>query len=240
MKFSWKNDLEFDFRHFRPKSLLEPEYRYLWMLLFWPIFGIFFAAVERLPVTRVYHPVSCAMDALIPFNEIFVIPYYFWFIYLIGTIVFLFFYDVKAFKQMMRFIIFTYGVTMIVYLVYPTCQNLRPAVFARDNILTHIVKALYAFDTNTNVCPSIHVLGSLAAMFPSWHSKRFSGRGRFIMTILCALICVSTLFIKQHSVLDVMWGMILGIVGYLVTIVYYEPIRNWFRLLTGRSEDKMA
>lgn len=240
MKFSWKNDLEFDFRHFRFNRLTEPQYRYLWMLLFWPVFGVFFAVVERLGGGRVYHEVSCAMDALIPFNEVFVIPYYFWFIYEIGTLVFLFCYDVKAFKHMMRFIIFTYGVTMIVYLVYPTCQNLRPAVFARDNVLTHIVRYLYNFDTNTNVCPSIHVLGSLAAMFASWHSKRFNGWGRFIMTILAALICVSTLFIKQHSVLDVMWGMILGIVGYLVSIVYYEPIRNGFHVLAARSEDKMA
>lgn len=48
---------------------------------------------------------------------------------------------------------------MLIYLVFPTCQDLRPTQFARDNILTRFVAWFYNFDTNTNVCPSIHVLG---------------------------------------------------------------------------------
>ena len=42
---------------------------------------------------------------------------------------------------------------------------LRPEVFARDNALTRAVAWFYTFDTNTNVCPSLHVIGSAAALF---------------------------------------------------------------------------
>ena len=71
----------------------------------------------------------CALDDLIPFNEWFLIPYLFWFVYLIGAVAYTFFFDVPGFRRMMRFVMITYSVTLIIYFLFPTCQMLRPEVF---------------------------------------------------------------------------------------------------------------
>jgi hypothetical protein len=93
------------------------------------------------------------------------------------------------------------------FVLYPTCQNLRPEVFARDNFLTELMAWFYTTDTSTNVCPSLHVCGSLAAAFGLVDTKRFSAPGRRAVILLIAMtICVSTVFVKQHSILDMLWG----------------------------------
>ena len=65
----------------------------------------------------------------------------------------------------MQFIIITYSAAILIYMRFPNCQELRPLVFERDNILTRFMAGFYQFDTNTNVCPSVHVIGSAAVMF---------------------------------------------------------------------------
>ena len=100
------------------------EFRHVKLLLFWPLFGIMFSFVERFYNVGSYYVMHCAFDDAIPFCEWFLIPYLFWFVYLIGTLVYTFFFDVPAFKRMMRFIICTYTITMVIYLLFPTCQNL--------------------------------------------------------------------------------------------------------------------
>ena len=73
-------------------------------------------------------------------------------------------FDTAGFRKFMWFIILTYTATCIIYLIYPSQQELRPETFRRDNLLTRFMTWFYAFDTNTNVCPSLHVIGSLAVL----------------------------------------------------------------------------
>ena len=210
-----------DYRKLRLNNLNSPQFRHLYLLLFWAVFGVFFLAVERL-IPRTYHPVWCQLDDLIPFCEWFFIPYMFWFVFLVGMLAYTLFFDVPAFKRMMYFVMITYGVTMIVYLVYPTCQELRPTEFPRDNFLTRFAAWFYAFDTNTNVCPSLHCVGSLAVAFAAWDTKRFSSRGwKAAFMGMAVLISVSTVFVKQHSVIDVMWAYVLCFGAY--ALVYKLP-----------------
>lgn len=88
-----------------------------------------------------------------------------------------FFVDVPAFRRMMYFVIVTYTITVLIYLFFPTCQNLRPEAFVRNNLLTRFIELFYSFDTNTNVCPSLHVIGSVAAMFGLWDCKALQSVG---------------------------------------------------------------
>lgn len=211
-----------DYRKLRLHNLNSPEFRHLWLLLFWPVFGILFAMVEKDVFNPVYTPVWCPLDDRIPFCEWFLIPYLFWFVFLVGMHLYLLLFDVPAFRRFMYYIMITYGVTMAIYLIYPTCQELRPAEFARDNFLTRFMAAFYAFDTNTNVCPSIHVEGSIAVALAAWDTPRFQTplwRTVFLGTAL--LISVATVFVKQHSVLDVFWALVLCAAAWVV--VYGIP-----------------
>lgn len=159
----------------------------------------------------------CPLDDLIPFCEWFLIPYLFWFVYLVGMHLFALLYDVDAFKLMMKYIILTYSAAIIIYLIWPTCQQLRPASFERDNILTRFIAAFYQFDTNTNVCPSIHVIGSLAVMEAALWSKVIRSKGiKTAFVIVAILICISTVFMKQHSVLDILAALPICLTGHIL------------------------
>ena len=116
---------------------------------------------------------------------------------------------------MMRFVMITYSATLIIYFLFPTCQLLRPETFPRDNFLTRFIAGFYVFDTNTNVCPSLHVIGSLAAFFAFWYTPLFSTRGwRTASAIAAFFICISTVFMKQHSVLDLIAALPLCLIGW--------------------------
>lgn len=213
-----------DYRQFRLRRINEPQFRHIKMLLFWPVFGLMFFAVERL-IPRTYFPVYCPLDDRIPFNELFLIPYLFWFVFLIGAHVYTFFTDVQAFRRLMRFVMITYGTALVVFLIWPTCQLLRPAAFARDNFLTRFMAAFYAFDTNTNVCPSLHVCGSFAAALAFADTRRFSSPAwKTVLFVIAGLISVSTVFVKQHSIIDMVCGLLLS--GFAWLAVYVLPEKH--------------
>ena len=203
---------------------------------FWPFFGLCFYALEWLVPGRVYHVMYHPVDDLIPFCELFLIPYLFWFVFMVFSYVYTFFADGAAFRRMMGFTILTYGGGLLMFVLYPTCQNLRPEVFQRDNVLTQLMAWFYTTDTSTNVCPSLHVCGSLAAAFGLLDTRRFSTAGwkRAILAVALT-ICVSTVFVKQHSILDMLWGFVFSGAAWLA--VYGEKASENFRIpfLASRS-----
>lgn len=216
-----------DYRKFRFSKLKTDEFGHLWLLLFWPIFGLLFQMTERVFVVDEYHPVSSTLDAYIPFEEVFVIPYMFWFVYLVSIHVYTLFYDVMLFRRLMGFIILTYSVTLMIYWIFPTCQNLRPTEFERDNVLVRFIQDFYQFDTNTNVCPSIHVIGSVAVWAAGWNSKRLkSVWWKVGFTVTTILIILSTVFLKQHSIVDVFAAVPLCVAAYWIFFGRKNPVRH--------------
>lgn len=221
------------YRDFRPWRLAWPQFRHWLLLLYWPVYGILFGFLER-GWQREHHVVECVLDEYIPFLEIFVIPYMFWFVFLVGMLVFTLFFDVAAFRKMMLFVIITYTVTLVIYFIYPTQQLLRDEIdtLTRDNFLIRFMRDFYVFDTNTNVCPSIHVIGSVAVLFTAWHSRYFrTAAWQIFFWVSTVLISVSTVFLNQHSILDVIWAIPVCAVAY--PFAYYGTA-IWQRLFRRR------
>ena len=76
---------------------------------------------------------------------------------------------------------------------------------------------MYSQDTNTNVCPSLHVVGSMAVCFAAWNCRRL--RKPWIQGAIWAfafLVAVSTVFVKQHSALDIILAVPFSLVVYPV------------------------
>ena len=214
-----------DYRNLRLNNLRTPEFRHLLLLIYWPIYGLTFWLLER-GLTLDYRAIESSFDSRIPFYENFVIPYYLWFVFLAGIHIYTLLFDVPAFKKLMYFIIITYTVTTVIYIVYPNKQELRPTEFARDNIFVDIVKMLYGFDTNTNVCPSLHVIGSFAVLFTTWQCRRFKNvRDQIWIILLTVLISISTVFLKQHSIIDVIAGLAVCAVSYPAAYILPDKIR---------------
>ena len=213
-----------DYRKLRPDNITSPEFKHLLLLIYWPVYGLVFLLLER-GITLDYIPMYCSFDDKIPFCEYFMIPYLLWFPFLFGIHIYTLLFDIKVFKKLMYFIIITYTVTTIIYIVFPNMQNLRPTEFERDNIFVDIVKRFYNFDTNTNVCPSLHVVGSFAVLFASWNCKGLSSAlSRIIFTVLTVFISISTVFLKQHSIIDVIAGLVLSFAALPFAFVLPERI----------------
>lgn len=215
-----------DYRKFRLDRLNTPAFSHIWLLLYWPIFGIVFMFLERgLPYLLglfgkeiSYYPIYCPLDDMIPFCEWFIIPYYFWFVFLIGMLIYSFFFDIPTFRKYMWFIIINYSIAALIYFVFPNMQEFRPLSreeIGRDNLLIDVAFFLYGFDTNTNVFPSMHVSGSFAVLFSAWHSKHFSAwYFRIPFLIVTVLISLATVFLRQHSILDVIGSLAICFATY--------------------------
>lgn len=207
---------------------------HLRLLLFWPLFSLTFYALEHLRPPVYYHPMRCALDAMIPFCRWFVIPYVFWFLFVAGMLAWTALRDVPAFRRMMKFIILTYSFALLTYWLFPNCQHLRP-VLSDNDVLTRLVSMLYRSDTNTNVCPSIHVIGSLAVWLAARDMKQLPALLRkYLIPAMAILISVSTVFLKQHSALDILAALLVCAAAY--PLVYRSPARRTAPLVVQAME----
>ncbi|MDO4617661.1 MAG: phosphatase PAP2 family protein [Lachnospiraceae bacterium] len=222
-----------------------PEYKMkqVWIVFVYAVFYfVSFILLERRDVE--VHIISCRLDQYIPFCEWFIIPYLLWFVYIT---VFLIWFTLgpSTAGEFHRYAFYIgTGMTLFILIswLWPNGLQLRPEVYPRDNILTTIVKILYTTDTSTNVFPSIHVFNSVATCIAIWDTHYFRKKyfvrwGTLFLTIL---IVLSTMFLKQHSVIDVMGGLIMAFVLWRVFYHSLQRKRHMQHLKIKMKEAKKA
>lgn len=201
------------------KDFMKKNRIHLFVLSYSVVYLLAFHFLES-RMTHGFHVIHASMDSKIPFCEYFIIPYLLWFLFIAGTVLWFMFKE-KDTKEYRRLVI-NLGIGMTLFLliswIYPNGHFLRPEVFPRENIFTDMVRALYSADTSTNIFPSIHVYNSVAAFIAISHSeklrkKKFVVPGTFILTVL---IILSTVFLKQHTVVDVIGAFALNFVSYIL------------------------
>ena len=208
------------------------KYRHALVLLYGLIYMPWFMWLEsrsNLP----YHVIHVKLDDMTPFVEYFIVPYLLWFVYVAAVFVYLFFKNRREFYQYCIFLFTGMTLFLIVSTLYPNGHLLRPNTFARNNIFTFAVQILYQADTATNIFPSLHVYNSIAAHRAVANSETLAGNrlirgGSFVLMVS---IILATMFLKQHSVLDVISGILLGLVmEQLVYRTDYSAVRiGWGR-----------
>lgn len=193
-----------DYRTFRFSRISEPQFRHLLYLISWiGYFSLYILTENMIPYERCY-PVHCALDDLIPFCEYFVIPYVGWYALIVGSLICFALYNPKNFENMSKYIIVTQLVAMAIYIIFPNRQDLRPDIFVRENIFTDLVGLLYTVDTSTNVCPSLHVAYSIGIASTWIREDSASKLLKTGIVVFCILVCISVVFVKQHSVVDIL------------------------------------
>lgn len=191
-----------DYRGFSLRKLNDPRFSHLKLLGGWLGYFAMYLITEYLNPNNSGTAVSCSLDYKIPFLEIFVIPYVGWYLLIALSLLYFALYNVENFKRLQIFIIVTQVAAMIIYITFPNFQPLRPDVYPRDNFLTDIVALLQTADTNSNVCPSLHVAYSIGIASIWLKEKDAKWWIKTLIVIFCILVCLSTAFIKQHSVID--------------------------------------
>ena len=161
-----------------------------------------------------------------PFCEWFVIPYVLWFPYIIFTMVLAVMSGKKGFLHSCAIIYLSIFIPMTFCLFVPNGIpiELRPdfEALGRNNPAIWLVKFIYLVDSPPRNCmPSMHVSVSCALFFTILTNKQIPWRKWLIPCsfLLSALICAATVLIKQHSILDVYYGVLVAVSVFAAVMI---------------------
>ena len=173
-----------------------------WFLLF-PILNINYILAAN--IAKVGKNIEISLDRIIPFKSIFIIPYIYWYVFILVGLVYILYKSRVEYIRVFIAIVIGMCFCYIVYYIFPTEIN-RPFV-ENSNLLNKLVNVIYNQDKPLNCLPSIHVLNTYFIMryTKSIYNKKFF----YYTQIIGVLIILSTIFIKQHFVLDIIGSIIL-------------------------------
>lgn len=175
----------------------------IWFLLF-PIANINYILAAN--IAKVGKSMEISLDNNIPFNALFIIPYIYWYFFMIIGLIYILYKNRIEYGKVFIAIISGLCCCYIVYYIFPTQIN-RPFV-DNSNILNKLVNVIYNKDKPLNCFPSIHVLNTYLIMR---YTKYLYNKKFFYYTqIVGVIIILSTLFIKQHFVLDIIASITLS------------------------------
>lgn len=213
-----------DYRQFRLGKLNDPQFSHLKLLGGWIIYFILYFLTENLIPAEKCTPVHIWLDDVIPFCEWFLIPYVLWYGLIAFSLGYFALYNIDSFKKLSKYIFITQMVAMAIYILFPSRQDLRPEVFPRENFLTWCIGLIYSFDTSTGVCPSLHVAYSIGIASVWLREKGVKVIWKVLLVILVILICLSTMFIKQHSATD--FFAALPVCALAEILVFHNPFHK--------------
>ena len=208
-------------------------------LIYFAIYLTWFYLIEHMH-GRNYTIIHMKADYKIPFCEVFIIPYLLWFGYIAWIMIYLLFTNTNDFHKCCRFLFTGMTVFLIISTLFPNIHYLRPFIMPRDNIFCDLVMSLYRMDTSTNLWPSIHVYNSLGVLLAVIHNERLGSKNwiKWGCFALSTSIILSTMFLKQHSVFDVMTAFIMAAIVYIMVYrtVLLSNLRHAFQKYRKRKE----
>jgi membrane-associated phospholipid phosphatase len=171
----------------------------------------FYIFIAQYTADRPLHVPALNFDHLIPLQPAWALIYGSLYLFLIVLPVF-----IVSQKEQIRRTVFAYLLVWITayicFLIYPTVAP-RPTKAIGDGFVNWGLRFLYSADPPYNCFPSLHVAHSCVSALTCYRVHRGVG----IAAGFCAiLIGISTLFTKQHYILDVIAGILLAYAAYLI------------------------
>jgi membrane-associated phospholipid phosphatase len=203
-------------------ALLKNNPHFFWALIL-PVFLACFFLLEIYGNNAQYWVSYTPLDDKIPFLSWFIIPYCMWYPSLFAIGLNHLIRDADAFRRYMWMLYLGFFGTLVFCLLFPNGQDLRVTLTEPLNVTERLVRGIYSIDTNTNVLPSMHVVAILTAFCAVLDSKT-TRRPAVILpaAVLTVLITLSTVFTKQHSVLDIYAAAAYAAVLYVVVYVFIK------------------
>ncbi|TJY40753.1 phosphatase PAP2 family protein [Cohnella pontilimi] len=201
-----------DWRKFAPLAL---------MLVF-PFLGLMYQWINK-PDQEVYMLVT-ALDRATPFVKFFAAPYAVWIFYIYVCLVYFFRKNITVYyRGLLTYIV----CALTCYLIYSVFQTTvpRPLVTV-DDPFTWLVSYIYNRDLPFNCFPSIHCFSSYMVMRLVWTSSFRNKWNVTLITTMSTLIILSTLFVKQHVILDAVAGILLVEVWLAVMMLIEVSVRE--------------
>ena len=149
-------------------------HKYCWLILYFPVYVIAFFIIEQHTPTSGYWVTDLPLDNYIPFVPGFAVFYIIWYPLFAAVGIPTMIKDEGAFRRWMYYNMFTLSATLILDVIIPNGQHLRPQGVEATSFGTWIMTIIWAADTPTNVFPSMHVLGCLGDILCAFDSKIFT------------------------------------------------------------------
>lgn len=203
------------------------------VLMYACIYFLLFRALEG-RITGQEYLIHSVIDDRIPFVKYFIIPYLFWFPYVAVTFIFIALQEAEEYIRMIIMLFSGTTLFLVISLIFPNCLDLRPALDPADtSLLISLTRHVYTSDTATNVFPSMHVFVTICMFVATIRSKAAEKYLwiKIASGLILVAICASTVFTKQHSVLDVAGGVIYAFLLYLAAYRIKLPERAAKRVL---------
>lgn len=173
----------------------------------------------RLFTTKMHHyDLSWTIDEKIPFLPCFILIYVFAFAQWVAGYVIIvresksLCYEILAGDLIAKFF------CMVIFLILPTTM-VRPEVTGTD-VFSTLVRMIYRSDAADNLFPSIHCLESTICLIGASRVKKIGKWYVWFSAAFTILVCLSTLFVKQHVVIDVIGGIAAAGIGCLMTHIF--------------------
>ena len=181
------------------------------------------------------------IDENIPLIKWFILPYVlcypWWYLGLFVSLK----YNRPKFYRYICVSIIGYFIAGLLFVLLPTTIN-RPVVEAND-ILSFIIKFIYDADTPTNLFPSLHCFISWNCYVSIRGDKNVPIWYRLGYLVMAVLVCLSTVFIRQHFVVDIFAGIILvEIINIIIekTKIHHKFINYEIKILKERDYDNRS
>ena len=188
---------------------------------------IWYFGLQQISHKLAFTDVYTSVDASLPFVSLFIWPYVYWYFFVVGTVVYFFFKDKSSFYKNVAFLFIGMTICLIIFTVFPTTFDHRPINWSADPLSAYFIRFIYTADKCQNVFPSIHVYNSIGCAIALCHYQGFKHPKTVKVAgiVSAILITLSTMFIKQHSILDAVAASVLSIIMY---ILVYKI--NWKKL----------
>ncbi len=186
------------------------KYEKLWLaLLVVIVFCLVYFPINYLTSFRSTYSLGIFIDNLIPFLPLTIFIYQF--TYLLWFLPYFFVKKIEPLRKLTWSYISLIFISGIIFLVFPV-EIVRPEMIV-GGLVGWLTNTFYSMDLPYNAFPSIHASFTfLIGLFSFKYMKKI----RLIIYLIGALIIISTLTFKQHYFLDVILGMVLAAVVYLV------------------------
>ncbi|WP_050614417.1 phosphatase PAP2 family protein [Bacillus testis] len=170
------------------------------------------------------YPITVPLDDSIPFIKEFIIPYVVWYPFIYSALIYLCFKERKLYFVALSSLI---AGKIIAFIVYATWQTTvpRPEVTGND-VFSQLVRFIYSNDQPVNCFPSIHVMTTFIIMLVAIKRIKKTPWLSIGALTIGVLIILSTLFTKQHALLDVLSGLGLGAVMYTISYALWSMAWN--------------
>ena len=165
-----------------------------------------------------YHVIDFYLDIKIPFIPEFIYIYNIFYPFVFIVMYYIFLKDRKTYYNGIIAGIIGYLICDIIFLSYPTIMN-RPIVDYNtlDIVTGFVLKTTYYLDNPAlNCLPSIHCLFCFQVMFTLFMSKNIKSYRKIIISFVFVLIILSTLFVKQHYLYDVLASFIIFMISNII------------------------